>query len=103
MTERTCTCNKQDAGRIHSFPAVKAAEGDGKERIYVVEPTGEFEDDPNLTDQKFPGNPTKSYRSKQPLKVVAKVILWEGHSPATLNTMTENLRKLSKMGIRAIV
>lgn len=78
------------------------AEGDGKERIYVVEPTGEFEDDPNLTDQKFPGNPTKSYRSKQPLKVVAEVILWEGHSPAALNTMTENLRKLSKMGIKAI-
>ena len=49
------------------------AEGDGRERIYVVETTGDYEDDPNLTDKKFPGNPTKSYRSKQPLKIVAEV------------------------------
>ena len=78
------------------------AEGAGAERIYVVEPTGDFEDDPNLTDKKFPGNPTKSYRSKYPLKIVAEVTNWEGHSPELLNNMVENLRKLSEAGIKAI-
>jgi len=78
------------------------AEGEGKERIYVVEPTGDFEDDPNVTDKKFPGNPTKSYRSKLPLKIVAEVIKWEGHSPEILNNMLENLKKLSEQGIKAI-
>ena len=78
------------------------AEGDGKERIYVVEPTGDYENDPNLTDKKFPGNPTKSYRSKQPLKIVAEVTKWEGHSSEILNNMIENLRKLYKYGIKAI-
>ena len=78
------------------------AEGDGRERIYVVEPTGDYEDDPNLTDKKFPGNPTKSYRSKQPLKIVAEVTKWEGHSPEILNNMLEGLKKLSENGIKAI-
>lgn len=78
------------------------AEGNGKERIYVVEPTGDFEDDPNVTDKKFPGNPTKSYRSKDPLKIVAEVIKWDGHSPEQLNHMLENLRNLSEQGIKAI-
>ena len=78
------------------------AEGNGPERIYVVEPTGDYEDDPNLTDKKFPGNPTKSYRSKQPLKIVAEVVGWAGHSPEILNNMTENLKKLSAQGIKAI-
>lgn len=78
------------------------AEGEGKERIYVVEPTGDYEDDPNLTDQKFPGNPTKSYRSKQPLKIVAEVTKWEGHSPELLNNTIENLKKLSEKDIKAI-
>ena len=78
------------------------AEGEGKERIFVVEPTGEYENDPNLTDKKFPGNPTKSYRSKQPLKIVAEVVNWKGHSPEMLNSMIENLKKLSESGIKAI-
>lgn len=78
------------------------AEGDNQERIYVVEPTGDYEDDPNLTDKKFPGNPTKSYRSKQPLKIVAEVTKWKGHSPEVLNNMIKNLRKLSENGIKAI-
>lgn len=78
------------------------AEGDGEERIYVVEPTGDFEDDPNVTNKKFPGNPTKSFRSKHPLKIVAEVIKWEGHSPEILNNMLENLKKLSECGIKAI-
>lgn len=55
-----------------------------------------------VTGKKFPGNPTKSYRSKHPLKIVAEVIKWEGHSPEILNTMLENLRKLSEQGIKAI-
>lgn len=78
------------------------AEGENAERIYVVEPTGDYEDDPNLTDKKFPGNPTKSYRSKQPLKIVAEVVKWVGHSPEAVNTMTENLEKLSEQGMKAI-
>ena len=55
--------------------------GNGPERIYVVEPTGQIEDDPNLTDKKFPGNPTKSYRSRHPFRVVGEVKEWQGHSP----------------------
>ena len=78
------------------------AEGAGKERIYVVEPTGDFEDDPNVTDKKFPGNLTKSYRSKHPLKIVAEVINREGHSPEILNNMLENLKKLYEEGVKAI-
>ncbi len=78
------------------------AVGDGKQRIYVVEPQGEFEDDPNVTDKKFPGNPTKSYRSKYPLKVVGEVVGWKGHSPETLKDMLYNLKKLEEMGIKAI-
>ena len=78
------------------------AEGDGKERIYVIEPMGDYENDPNLTDKKFPGNLTKSYRSKHPLKIVAEVINWEGHSPEILNNMLENLKKLYEEGVKAI-
>lgn len=78
------------------------AEGNEAERIYVVEPTGDFEDDPNVTDKKFPGNPTKSYRSKQPLKIVAEVVKWEGHSSELLDGMIENIKRLSEMGIKAI-
>lgn len=78
------------------------AAGEGRQRIYVVEPTGEFEDDPNVTDKKFPGNPTKSYRTKHPLKVVAEVINWTEHSPEMLKNMQDNLKKLSEMGIKAI-
>lgn len=77
-------------------------EGEGRERIYVVEPSGSYEDDPNLTDNKFPGNPTKSYRSKHPLKIVAEVTKWEGHSPELLYNMMEHLKKISIKGIKAI-
>ena len=56
------------------------AVGDGPGRIYLVEPTGPIEDDPNLTDKKFPGNPTRSYRSRLPLRIVSEVLEWEGHS-----------------------
>ncbi|MBF9222659.1 NAD(+)--rifampin ADP-ribosyltransferase [Hymenobacter ruricola] len=76
--------------------------GDGPGRIYIVEPTGPMEDDPNLTDKKFPGNPTKSYRSKSSLRVTGEVADWQGHSPEQLNAMKENLERLKQLGIEAI-
>lgn len=76
--------------------------GEGRERIYIVEPTGAIEDDPNLTDKKFPGNPTKSYRSRHPFRVVGEVTEWQGHSPEQLKTMKDNLARLKEQGIEAI-
>ncbi len=78
------------------------AAGEGKGRIYSVEPTGAFEDDPNLTDKKFPGNPTRSYRTRQPLKVTGEVTGWEGHSPEVLQNMRDRLDELKRQGIEAI-
>ena len=78
------------------------AMGNGNQHIYIVEPTGEFEDDPNVTDKKFPGNPTKSYRTKQPLEIVAKVVEWKGHTPEVLQNIKGHLKKLEDMGIKAI-
>jgi rifampin ADP-ribosylating transferase len=63
------------------------ATGGGRGRIYVVEPTGEFEDDPNVTDKRFPGNPTQSFRSRASLRVVGEVVDWVGHSPEKLQAM----------------
>lgn len=76
--------------------------GEGKERIYIVEPTRPIEDDPNLTDKKFPGNPTKSYRSQHPFKVIEEVKEWQGHSPEQLKAMKDHLQKLKDQGIEAI-
>jgi rifampin ADP-ribosylating transferase len=76
--------------------------GDGPGRIYLVEPTGPIEDDPNLTDKKFPGNPTRSYRSIHPFKVVGEVTKWQGHPDEQVNKMKENLAKMKAMGIEAI-
>ncbi len=78
------------------------ATGEGPGRIYVVEPTGKIENDPNLTDKKFPGNPTKSYRSKDPLHVTGEILDWEGHTPEELNAMKEHLDQLKQLGIEAI-
>jgi rifampin ADP-ribosylating transferase len=78
------------------------AEGCSRGRIYVVEPIGDFEDDPNLTDKKFPGNPTRSYRTKQPLRVTGEVPVWEGHSPDELQKMRDHLDNLKQLGIEAI-
>lgn len=71
-------------------------------RIYRVEPTGAFEDDPNLTDKKFPGNPTRSYRTREPLRIVGEVLDWEGHSPEDLQKMRDSLEELKRLGIEAI-
>ena len=78
------------------------AAGEGPGRIYVVEPTGPIEDDPNLTDKKFPGNPTKSYRSRDPLRVTGEVTDWQGHSPEQLQSMREHLERLKELGVEAI-
>ena len=69
------------------------ASGVGRGRIYVVEPMGEFEDDPNLTDKKFPGNPTQSFRSREPLRVVGELVDWVGHSPEKLHVMRDAVQR----------
>lgn len=76
--------------------------GDGPGRIYIVEPTGPIEDDPNLTEKKFPGNPTKSFRTRDPLHVSGEVMEWKGHSPDQLKTMKDHLETLKQQGIEAI-
>lgn len=76
--------------------------GTERERIYLVEPTGPIEDDPNLTDKKYPGNPTKSYRSIHPFKVVGEITVWCGHPQEQVSAMKEALAKLKASGIEAI-
>ena len=78
------------------------ATGEGRQRIYIVEPVGEFVDDPNLTDKKFPGNPTKSYRSQQPLRIIGEVAEWEGHPPEQLQAMKDSVERMRQLGIEAI-
>lgn len=71
--------------------AASLAKGDGKERIYIVEPTGTFENDPNVTDKKFPGNLTRSYRSQEPLKIIGEVTEWVKRTPEELRQWREKL------------
>lgn len=78
------------------------AVGEGAGRIYIVEPTGSIEDDPNLTDKKFPGNPTKSYRTREPLRVIGEISDWQGHAPEQLKAMRDHLAKLDAQGVEAI-
>lgn len=78
------------------------AASNAKERIYIVEPLGDFENDPNLTDKRFPGNPTRSYRSKSPLKIIAELSLWERHSDEEINQMLTSLKTLREQG-KAII
>jgi len=74
----------------------------GRGHVYVVEPTGPFEDDPNVTDKRFPGNPTQSYRSRTPLRVVAELDGWQSHDPDELATMLDNLARLREQGLDVI-
>ncbi|GGQ95391.1 NAD(+)--rifampin ADP-ribosyltransferase [Deinococcus ruber] len=74
--------------------AAALAQGDGRERVYIVEPTGSFENDPNVTDKKFPGNPTRSYRSRSPLKIVGEVVNWERQTPEELQKWRERLANI---------
>lgn len=79
------------------------ARGSGKGRIYIVEPTGPYEDDPNLTDKKFPGNPTQSYRSRHPLRVIGEVTDWQPHSAEQLQQMRDGLKHLEAEGRDVII
>lgn len=90
-------------------PAVWAAElaaalagNDQRGRIYVVEPTGPFEDDPNVTNTRFPGNVTRSYRTRHPMRVVDEVHIWEAHSPDALQAMLDNIAHLRDQGLDII-
>jgi len=74
--------------------AAELAPGDGAPRVYAVEPTGAFEDDPNVTDKKFPGNPTRSYRSREPLRVVGEVTEWTRQTPEALRAWKARLAVL---------
>ena len=78
------------------------AKSNSKERIYLVEPLGEFENDPNLTDKKFPGNPTMSYRSIHPFKVVGEVEIWQGHSAEQVKAMKDGVARLKEQGIDSL-
>ena len=79
------------------------AKGDGRGRIYIVEPTGPFDDDPNLTDKKFPGNMTASYRSLDPLRVTGEVEDWVGHPPEQLQQMRDNIARMKAEGTATII
>jgi hypothetical protein len=114
-------CDLIEAGRASNYGARKPAAfvyltetldaatwgaelavGEGRGRIYIVSPTGPIEDDPNLTDKKFPGNPTKSYRTRDALRVLGEVTEWQGHTPEQLAAMRAHLASLAAQGIEAI-
>ncbi len=78
------------------------AKGEGRCRIYIVEPEGRLEDDPNVTDKKFPGNPTRSYRTREPVKIVGEITDWVGHSPEQLQAMRNGLADLERRGLAVI-
>jgi len=78
------------------------AAGRGRGRIYIVEPSGEFEDDPNVTDKRFPGNPTQSFRTREPLRVVGELVDWVAHSPEKLTAMRNGLEALNQKGAAQI-
>ncbi|MGV9893178.1 NAD(+)--rifampin ADP-ribosyltransferase [Streptomyces tendae] len=83
--------------------AAELAAGDGEPRVYEVEPTGEFENDPNVTDKKFPGNPTRSYRSAQPLRVVGEVTDWTRQTPEALRMWRDRLAAMNQEGRAEII
>lgn len=78
------------------------SEGEGGGHIYIVEPTGSIEDDPNVTDKRFPGNPTQSYRTKDPVRIVGELVDWAGHTPEQLHVMTAGLEQLRQSGENVI-
>jgi rifampin ADP-ribosylating transferase len=91
------TANKDGAGL-----AAELAAGEGPGRVYRVEPTGLFEDDPNVTNKRFPGNPTRSYRTKQPLRIVEEVLDWERPSPEVVQRIRDRQEAFKGLGIEAI-
>jgi rifampin ADP-ribosylating transferase len=76
--------------------------GGGPGRIYIVEPLGALEDDPNLTDKKFPGNPTRSYRTREPVRVVGELVDWVGHTPEQVQAMRDGLAELERRGLAVV-
>lgn len=78
------------------------AVGEGRGRIYVVEPVGAVEDDPNVTDKKLPGNPTRSYRTREPVRIIGEITDWVGHSPEQLQAMRDGLADLERRGLAVI-
>jgi Rifampin ADP-ribosyl transferase len=78
--------------------ATALAGDEGRGRIYVVEPTGSFEDDPNVTNKKFPGNVTRSFRTRHPMRIIDEVKSWDGHPPEVLQAMLDNLKQLRDQG-----
>ena len=78
------------------------AQGGGRGRIYVVEPTGPLEDDPNVTDKRFPGNPTRSYRTREPVRIVGEIADWVGHPPEKVQAMRDRLADLRRRGAAVI-
>jgi rifampin ADP-ribosylating transferase len=82
--------------------AVALGDGTGRERIYIVEPVGPFEDDPNVTNKKYPGNVTRSFRSRHPVRVVGEVERWDAHPPEILQGMLGNIARLRADGLDVI-
>ncbi|UJP40282.1 NAD(+)--rifampin ADP-ribosyltransferase [Cellulomonas palmilytica] len=78
------------------------AAGEGRGRIYVVEPTGDLEDDPNVTDQRFPGNPTRSFRTREPVRVVGEIEDWVGHPAEQVTAMRAHVEQLARDGVEAV-
>lgn len=78
------------------------AVGEGPGRIYLVEPTGVIEDDPNVTDRKFPGNPTRSYRTREPVRIVGELTGWTGHTSGQMQAMKDRLADLERRGVAVI-
>lgn len=78
------------------------APGEGRGRIYIVEPNGPVEDDPNVTDKKLPGNPTRSYRTREPVRIVGEITDWVGHSSEQLQAMRDTLADLRRRGLAVI-
>ncbi|KAA0099508.1 NAD(+)--rifampin ADP-ribosyltransferase [Mycolicibacterium sp. P1-18] len=78
------------------------AKGDGRGRVYLVEPEGAVEDDPNVTDKKLPGNPTMSYRTREPVRIVGELTDWVGHSAEQLRAMRDGLAELRRRGLDVI-
>lgn len=82
--------------------AIAFADLGGHGHIYIVDPTGPFEDDPNLTNKRTPGNPTLSYRTREPLRIIGAVEDWQGHTEETIRGMLDSLRELKRRGIAVI-
>ena len=98
----------RDANHVYMAATLDAAiwgaelaTGSEPGHVYIVEPTGAIEDDPNLTDKKFPGNPTQSYRSKSPIRVVGEIWQWHGHSPDAVQAMKDMVARLAADGVEA--